>query len=89
MSRGATSSRQHASSLASGEIKCAYCGHSTDPKKTYVRELGPTCSACHFQLEQRTALLRASDNRMDAPGLRLLEDLVSGMGALRGWSRPR
>jgi Zn-finger nucleic acid-binding protein len=81
--------RRAASSLATGEIKCAYCGHSTDPKKTYVRELGPACSACHFQLEQRTAHLRATDTQVDAPGLRLLEDLVSGLGARLGWSRQR
>jgi Zn-finger nucleic acid-binding protein len=42
---------RRAASALSGDIKCAYCGTPTDPKKTYVRELGPACGPCHFQRE--------------------------------------
>jgi Zn-finger nucleic acid-binding protein len=59
--------RRAASTLATGEIKCAYCGHSTDPKKSYVRELGPACSACHFLQEQRSRELRATEVRFGGP----------------------
>ncbi len=53
--------RRAASTLATGLIKCAYCGGSADPKHTYVRELGPACMSCHYHQEARMAWLRVQD----------------------------
>jgi Zn-finger nucleic acid-binding protein len=59
---------RRAASVLAGGIKCAYCGTVTDPKKTYVRELGPACGACHFQREQRNAERRATDDQVSLGG---------------------
>jgi Zn-finger nucleic acid-binding protein len=77
--------RRAASALSTGEIKCAYCGHSTDPKKTYVRELGPACSACHFQREQRSLEQRATEIQIGAGESvfdRFVVEMVRGVRAL-------
>jgi Zn-finger nucleic acid-binding protein len=84
--------RRAASSLATGEIKCAYCGHSTDPKKTYVRELGPACGACHFQREQRSAERRATDDQVSlggggSPFDRFATEVLRGVRDLLGGPR--
>lgn len=85
--------RRAASNLASGEVKCAYCGHSTDPKKAYVRELGPACSACHFAQEQRQAELRATTAELGAQprgaggAEGFVVELLRGVRELLGGSR--
>jgi hypothetical protein len=71
--------RRAASTLASGEVKCAYCGASTDPQRTYVRERGPACAVCHFGQEQRSADIRATDAGAESSMAHLLEDVLVGV----------
>jgi Zn-finger nucleic acid-binding protein len=81
--------RRAASTVSTGEIKCAYCGHSTDPKKTYMRERGPACSACHFQAEARMAKLQSTEAEIPLPSGWLLDDLVTSVRDLLGWPKTR
>ncbi len=83
--------RRSASALA-GDVKCAYCGESVDPRRAYVRERGPACTRCHYTVEQRIADRRATEGWTDlpAPAVRaggLLEALVMSVRSLLDWQR--
>jgi Zn-finger nucleic acid-binding protein len=85
--------RRSANALA-GDVKCAYCGASVDPKKAYVRERGAACTRCHYAQEQRVAQRRATDAWTELPGQTavvharsVLEALVMSLRALLDWQR--
>ncbi len=59
--------RRAASAIATGDVKCAYCGERVPPKKAYVRERGAACTRCHFALEQRKADRLAGEAWTEGP----------------------
>ena len=91
--------RRAASALATGDVKCVYCGERVPPKRAYVRERGAACTRCHFALEQRKADRRAAESGGEGPpssghdvvhaawSSGLLEELERIVRALLGWPR--